>query len=646
MLTDEDSKRRLTFLMLTGISFAGCLLCRAAYIQLFSQHKLEKMARRQYQSHVLVRPRRGSIVDRNGEPLAINRETFSLAANPSRIHKKRQMARLLARTSVLPYTKLLQKLQEDKEFIWIKRHLSDEELKRFKKTRIVDSDGEWMDGLWVVKESERVYPHGHLASHILGDVNVDSEGLEGIELWKNDQLRGNVVSVRAMKDALGRPTFIDAEAAQTVQDGQSLQLTLDSSLQFEVEQELQAAVKRTGSRAGSVIVMDATNGEILALANAPSFDPGEKGVPADRRRNRALTDGYEPGSTLKSMLIATALSQGWKISDRVWGERGSFVIQGHKISEAEAHEKFEWLSLKEVLQYSSNVGAAKIALRLGADRYSKALAAFGFGAKTGLGFPGEISGRIPPRKEWSLLSLANIGFGQGILATPIQMTRAYAAILNGGFLIQPTLFRNTGQKVAPLRIFSKQVSQDLIDSLESVVEKGTGTKAAVPGYLVAGKTGTAQMVDSATGRYSKERYVASFIGFPVGVEPKVVIFTSLSEPKGVYFASQTAAPLFKEVLASVANRCGLPIRVSSPVLASTDQVKLSQAAPLPVVDNSKDPNLMPSLKGLSPREVFPLFRGRNFRIEVEGVGVVSSQVPAAGKSLAEGDVIRLILSEP
>ncbi len=667
-------KTRLTCTMLVCIFFSAVILLRAAYIQLLRNPRLEGMARRQFQSRSLIRPRRGSILDRNGEPLAVNVETHSLAANPGKIHNKKSVARLLSKSVNIPFSKLFHKFNEKREFVWIKRHLSDAELRRFKKLRVIAAEGDWVDGLWLVKESERMYPHGKLASHILGDVNVDSEGIEGVELWMNDRLRGKVVSVSAIKDALGRPTFIDAVAAKSVQDGQSISLTIDASLQFEIEMELAHSLQRTGARAGTIIVMNAANGEVLAMANEPSFNANEKRVPADKRRNRAVTDGFEPGSTLKALLMAGVLSNGGKMTDQVWGERGSFLVQGHKISEATASEKFEWVDLKKMIQVSSNVAASKFALKLGADRYFKTIQSFGLGSKTGLGFPGEIQGRIPPRKEWGPLALANIGFGQGILVTPLQMTRAYAALVNGGWLVTPSLIKKVqGQKSYSefslegnfTRILSQKVSQEVVEALTSVTEQGgTGMRAALGGYRVAGKTGTAQMVDSLTGRYSHEKYMASFIGFAVEVDPKIVIFVSLTEPQGVYYGAATAAPLFKEVLTSVAHRCNLPIFLDAEKIsvdrAVRDQLKLTQAAYQTLVSPEADivlqrseaeahrPSgwIMPSLKGLSPREVVRILKGHRLCLEVVGTGVVSSHLPEEGKAIADGGTIRLMLTEP
>ena len=678
---DPILKARFTGLMIACMVLASLMITRAAYIQILSHPKLEAMAKRQYTSKAYIKPQRGIITDRKGEPLAVNIEAKSLAANPLKINNKRALARLLAKATDLPYSKLLKRMSEKKEFTWIKRHLSAAEMKRLRKLKLMDSEEDLVEGLWFVRESNRVYPHGQVAAHLLGDVNVDDEGVEGVELWQDARLRGKIGSVSATKDALGRPTFIDPSSTRTAQDGQPVALTIDATLQFEVEQELRAAVQKSSAQGGSVIVMNASNGEILAMANEPSFNPNQKGVPLDQRRNRAITDGYEPGSTVKALLAVSALTHGWKLSDEVWGEKGSFVLQKHRISEAEAHEKFEWVSLKKMIQVSSNVAAAKVALKLGADHYMRTLQLFGLGAKTGVGFPGEISGKIPPRKQWQPLTLANIGFGQGILVTPLQMIRAYAAIANGGWLVTPHLIQSPDLAPegvdAPVRIFSQRVSEEAIEALQAVTETGgTGVKATSPGLRVAGKTGTAQMVDPQNGHYSRSKYIASFIGFPVDVNPRMVIFTSLVEPHGIYYASETAAPLFKEVLSSVANRCNLPIQVAPvPVLAhqtlQQDEVKLSQAAALmpeaevsledvreKKTDEGSTPNhpsslgqtlprwSMPSLLGLSPREALRAFQGHGFQVEVIGSGVISSQVPEVGKTLVEGDKIRLILNEP
>jgi cell division protein FtsI (penicillin-binding protein 3) len=662
----KSYKSRMTVLMVGVLLVAGSIITRAAYIQFWNNPRLEQMSRKQFQSKVLIRPRRGTISDRNGEPLAVNIETNSLAANPLKIENRHTMIRLLTKATDLSVAKITHLLSEKKEFVWIKRHLSDAEMARLKKWRLIEGDGDLAQGLWMVKESQRVYPHGELAAHTLGDVNVDSEGVEGVELWQNEKMTGKVVSVTAIKDALGRPSFIDAVAAKHVKDGESVELTLDASLQFAVEQSLRESVTKTGAKAGLAIAMNASNGEIIALANEPSFNPNSKEGSVEKRRNRALTDGYEPGSTLKAVLAASALSHGWKLSDQVYGEKGIFKVQGKRIAEAEAKEKFGWISVRNVIQFSSNVGAAKIALKLGGDNYYKTLKDYGFGTKTGSGFPGEISGRVPARKDWQPLSLANIGFGQGVLVTPIQMIRAYASFLNGGLLVRPKLIKDDSVvEEPPKRVITEKVASDVINALQSVTEdKGTGINARLEGYDVAGKTGTAQVVDSETGRYSRNRHIASFIGFAVGVDPKIVIFVSLDDPKGVYFAAETAAPLFKNVLSAVVNRYSIPAHGDQAPLklakSTTDKVRISQASAIQAVDVETPGALqwqgatpkgdmiwkMPSLRGLSVREAVQVLQGHHFSLEVHGDGVIQAQSPEEGKALAEGEIIHLGLGDP
>ena len=377
-----------------------------------------------------------------------------------------------------------------------------------------------------------------------------------------------------------------------------------------------------------------------------------------------MTDGYEPGSTLKAVLLASAVSHGWKLSDQLWGEKGTFYVQGKKISEAEAKEKFEWVNLRKMIQVSSNIVAAKLALKVGADNYYSTLKTFGFGSKTGSGFPGEISGRLMGRNEWTPLSLANFGFGQGVLVTPIQMLRAYATFANGGFLVQPTFLKSPlegAKHEAPKRIISQKVADTVTEALKSPLEEGgTGVKAKVDGYLVAGKTGTAQTVDPETGHYSRSRYISSFIGYPVGVDPKLVIFTSIDEPRGVYYASETAAPLFRAVLQAAVTRLSMPnVLARTPATLTPkekaplkDRLQWSLAKvidPLEVGGTASDGTLlwkMPNLLGLTPREALRVLQGRHFQLEVHGAGMIQTQVPEAGKSIADGSKIRLNLIEP
>lgn len=649
--------------MLFALAIAAGVAARAAYIQVIGDPRLEDLSKRQFQSKVLVQPRRGLILDRNNEPLAINTQISSLAANPKKIQNPKLLARLLSKALRIPVSQILIRLKKSKrDFVWIQRHIPDEQIDQFKKWGIVEVTGQLLPGLWLVKENIRRYPHRELASQTIGNVNLDNDGAEGVERWKNSQLEGKVISMRAIRDALGRPTLYDASAVADAKDGEDIQLTLDASLQFSVEEALKVALEKTKARAGTVIVMDAIHGDILALANAPTFDLNKRTESFESKRNRALTDGYEPGSTLKPVLLATALSNGWKLTDKIHGENGSIKIQGRRISESEAHEKFEWISLKKMIQVSSNVVSAKLAIKLGQEKFIKGLKAFGFGKKTGVEFPGELSGWLPSTKNpWQPLTLATVGFGQGIMVTPLQMVRSYASFLNGGYLVEPKILKNgsTGVKdAAPKRIMSAEVSAGVIEALKTVTtQEGTGKRAVLEGYIVAGKTGTAQTVDAKTKRYSTSRYLSSFVGFAVGVEPKIVILTLLDDPRGIYYASETAAPLFHDVLNAVVTRFGIPMNAPISSLAANskkESIALSQAHPnfqkieLPSklelqgsAPNGKLVFIMPDFRGLTIRETLQTLQGYSFHIDAGGSGWLKTQSPEPGEKVSENDLIRL-----
>jgi cell division protein FtsI (penicillin-binding protein 3) len=656
-------KGRFTAIMVFSLVIASGVGGRAAYIQIFGDKRLADLAKKQFQSKVLVQARRGVIVDRNNEPLAVNSEVASLAANPKKIQNPRVLSRLLAKALGIPAPQILERLREKKrDFIWIKRHIPDEQVDQFKKWGITEANGALLPGLWLVKENFRRYPHGELAAQTIGTVNLDNDGTEGIELWQNSRLEGKVVSMKAIRDALGRPTLYDASAVADAKDGESIQLTIDASLQYSVEEALKNAMEKTHSRAGSVIVMDAIHGDLLATATAPGFDPNLRNGTPESKRNRVLVDGYEPGSTMKPILLATALANGSKITDQIFGENGSIKIQGRRISESEAHERFAYISLKKMIQVSSNVVAAKLAMKLGQEKFMAGLHNFGFGARTGVGFPGELAGWLPnSKKPWQPLTLATVGFGQGIMVTPMQMVRSYASFLNGGYLVEPRLLKNPApgnEPPAPRRVLSPEIASSVVEALRTVTEaEGTGKKAALEGYVVAGKTGTAQTVDPHTKRYSNTRYISSFVGFPVGVEPKIVILTMLDDPRGIYYAAETAAPLFHDVLNAVVTRFGIPMNmplaplpVKSKTLAlKSMSISMSQSHPAPpskleLQGTAPDGRLvfkMPELKGLTIREALSTLQGYPFQLDVGGTGWLKTQSPEAGAKVSESDRIRL-----
>ncbi len=665
----EFRKKRSRMIAILSVCLIAVvfIFMRALHFQVFQDDRLLTLAKKQFQGRVLIRPRRGMIVDRNLEPLAISVEVQSLAANPKKIELSKISIKKLSKYLGVRQKKIKKLLKKNRSFVWIQRQISGKKIQLISNSGIVQPNGQLRKGFWLVKESKRIYPNGYVAGQILGQTNIDLVGVDGLEYQYNEYLKGKITSMKAIRDGLRRPTFIDAGEVKHIEDGKVLRLTLDAALQFEVERILSEYVKKTRSKSGSVLIMDSLSGEIFVMANVPFFDPNKKSGNINFRRNRLLTDGYEPGSTLKPILVASVLESGKKINDIIWGGMGRTKIQGHWISEAETKEKFGWMSYEKLIQVSSNVGAAHLALNHGQKKYLKTLRRLGFGKKTNIEFPGEISGWLPRKKILSQITLANIGFGQGIMATRIQMARVYASFLNGGWLVEPTLI--VGEKIQqknPTRIWSTHTAQSIVQALRKVTQKGgTGTAAVLSGFEVAGKTGTAQTVDPKTKTYSRSRYISSFIGFPLNVDPKIVILATLDYPKGNYYASKTTAPLFKAVLEAAVNRFGMQakpalVQIEKDHIRGTSAMRNLKAF---LKASSSDVSLakrqfeiyqsgnsssrtwkMPSLIGLTPREVARALKGFNFDLKIKGFGMVKKQTPKSGKKVSEGTSIMVELS--
>ncbi len=638
------------------------MLVRSTWLQIIHDPKLSTLARRQFESKILMKPRRGLIMDRTGEPLAINLETSSLAGSPQKILKSQSTLHLLAHAMGTSPQALKKRLDAKKAFTWFERHISDDRMEHLRKTGLVHPNGDMPEGLWIVKEMKRVYPHGEVASSLIGSVNVDTEGLEGIELWKNSMLRGKSASVDAFKDALGRPTLIDSNSQTKMQDGESVSLSIDSSLQYSVEEALNESIEHTQSDSGMVIVMDSNNGEILALAQAPS----RRGV----KKVTAITDGYEPGSTMKPLMLASAINKGVvKVNDQMFGHYGKLVIQKRTISEAEAHEKFGMITMKKMIEVSSNVVAAELALKMGAERTITSMKELGLGARTGIGLPGEIAGWMPAQaKNIKPLTLATMGFGQSVMVTPMQMIRAYAAISNGGYLVEPTLLKRKDKEIIKrIPVLKAGAAKDATEALVGVTEgeKGTGHKARVEGYLIAGKTGTAQTVDPKTRKYSTSRHIASFIGFPVGVKQPITILTLLDHPRGVYYAGETAAPLYSKVLKQVVSRFSIPTteKIHIPLVETTPTpahsspgdaqvIKVAQSSAEITeqsIESTKEVNLdhpiMPSVLGLTPQEAIRALKPFMPQVQIHGFGLIRHQNPESGVVISPRLNVTLFLEE-
>jgi cell division protein FtsI (penicillin-binding protein 3) len=536
----------------------GVVLFRLVSLQVLQAAELTAKADRQHQKTVSLEGARGTIVDRHGKVLAMNMEVPSVFGVPTALESPAKTARHLSPVLRISTGELERKLRQDRGFVWLARKLDPEQGRRLERMP--------MDGIGMVMEGRRFYPKGPLLSHVLGFAGMDGEGLEGIERRYESHLHGEKRVTVLQRDALGRTVFPKGRAEQVPQPGHSLVLTIDEVIQYITEKELEEAVTRTHAKSGTMIVLDPQTGALLALAISPRFDPNAVGaIGPDRWRNRALTDAYEPGSTMKAVVAAAAIEEGvMKPHTLVFGENGRMTVANTVIHD---HEKMGWVTFAEVIQKSSNIGAAKVGMALGDQRLYRYLQAFGFGQRTEIDLPGEAGGLIKDPRYWGRRSVASISMGQEIGVTPLQMVSAIGAIANGGVLMQPYVVSEIrdaqGLVVKEMRpqvkrrVVSPETARTVTTILEGVVTDGTGSKAAIPGFRVAGKTGTAQKIDPRTRSYSATQFVGSFVGFAPADHPRLAMIVVIDEPHGEAWGGTVAAPVFRRVGEQVLNYLGV-----------------------------------------------------------------------------------------
>jgi cell division protein FtsI (penicillin-binding protein 3) len=508
--------------------------------------------------------------------------------------------------------------------------------------------------LGLIPEPLRLYPNRELAAHVLGFEGVDG-GLEGIERAWDSTLAGKPGRAVIGRDGLGREVLTE-RLLQAPAPGQGVMLTVDAHVQHVAEREIDAAWRRTGARAAMAVVLEPRTGDVLAMALRPTFNPNTFMDVSSRDvwRNRAVTDPFEPGSTFKAILAAAALEERVvRPDDLIFGEQGAITIARTTIHD---WKPYGWLTFAEVLQNSSNVGAIKVGLALGAPRYYRYITAFGFGALTGAGIPGESRGLLREPDRWSALSLPTMAIGQEVSVTALQMVAAFGAIANGGTLMQPRLVRAVvdaqDQEIrrlppVPVRqVVSPETARVLTRLLVRVVNAGTGRLAAIPGYEVAGKTGTAQKLDPATRRYSRAPGVLSFVGFAPADDPRFVMLVLLDEPRTERWGSEAAAPVFATIGREVLRALEIPPRDTPPVQIVTGPgVESPIELPVRLVSVAGEA-VMPDLKGRGLRSALAALEPLGLRVTVAGRGVVAQQTPAAGVAVEPGASARLLLVAP
>lgn len=542
----EQRSPRFRFLLIFcfAVVWMGAVLARLTYLQLFSYQEYLTRANRQQERIIEISPTRGVIYDRNGRELAMSIPVDSCFADPDEISDPEMVARLLSRILNKSEDEIEEHLKSSRSFAWIARKITPQQRARIEALNL--------RGIYFQKENKRFYPEHDLAASVLGYVDVDEHGLGGVEYSLDKLVRGKPSRMLVMADA--RQRWFD-RSENSADKGDNVVLTIDQTIQFIAEKALASGIARTHAKGGSVVVQDPNTGELLAVADWPTFDPNDAGNyrPEDRVE-RAVADAYEPGSIFKTILLSAAIEEGVaRPSELVDCQMGSIVVAGRLIHD---HKAYGLLSVEQILAFSSDVGSIKVALRLGAPKYYEYIRSFGFGQPTGIKLPGENRGLLRPLDDWTATSIGYTAIGQELSVTPVQMISAESAIANGGLLRSPQVIRKVvrGGEVMlqgqpdPRRVIDERTAATMREMMEQVILQGTGKGFAQPlGYTAAGKTGTAQKIDPATGRYAKRAYEDSFIGFAPLNNPVVTILVNLDSPENGQEGGPTAGPIFKEV---------------------------------------------------------------------------------------------------
>jgi cell division protein FtsI (penicillin-binding protein 3) len=641
---------------------AGGLLCafvlliaRSFQIQFFQRQDWADFANKQVRRNLRLEPRRGEIYDRHGQELAVSIEMESLAANPRIIENPAATARQLSKVIQTPASSLDKKLRQKRAFVWLRHYLSPRQADAIRALNI--------KGIHFVKENRRYYPNVELAGHVIGFVGRDHVGLEGLEVTQDLLLRGHSGTLPGAKDARGEVIYTHGLPAESRTLGYSIRLTLDKRIQYIAERELKKTVNDFGAKSGMTVVMEPQSGEILAMGVFPTFNPNSfSSYGPSIWRNRAVTDAFEPGSTFKIFLAAAALEEGIvHPNDLFYCEQGKYKILNHTIHDL---KKFGWLSLAQILRFSSNIGAVKVAEKLGPKRFHHYIHAFGFGTPSAIGLSGETPGLIRSPEEWTPVDLAAASFGQSLSVSAIQLAMALGAVANNGLLMRPLLIKEvldgqgqvvrTNKPMVVRRVISVDTAKTMKKLLAAVLRPGgTGARAALAQYQAAGKTGTAQNSNRQSGGYSDDRYTASFVGFAPATEPKILVVVVVNEPQKGLHGGVVAAPAFRRIAEQALHALQVPperIHEKPEKVAAVDNdspLRPSLVALQPMAYNQtyyKQDMVMPDLTGLSLRDALNRLKDFAGSLDIHGSGRVVGQNPEPGRNLSTVDSCSLILA--
>jgi cell division protein FtsI (penicillin-binding protein 3) len=671
----DQAHRRVLVVASVLVFWMFAITARVVYLQTFEHEWLRERARVQQQDALETSPLRGLVLDREGRELARSVDTESFFIVPGEISDIARASAQLAPLVGAERSALEERIREardgNRKFIWIARKLEEEQAERINALKL--------EGVYSLKEPKRRYPNGSLAAHVLGFVGLDETGLAGVEQFYDERVRGEAGKVFLETDAHRRAY---ASFEQSARAGQTVVLTIDQVIQYRTEQALTGAVERAHAKSGTAIVLDPHTGEILALANAPGFDPNNpRNTSAEARANQALQNIYEPGSTFKIVAYSAAIERGLvKADDHIDCQMGSITVAGRLVHD---HHPFGSLTISEALAKSSNVAAIKLGLKVGDDSMYDYMKRFGFGSRTGVELPGETAGLVRAVARWQPSSMGSIAIGQEVGVTPVQMAAAFGTLANDGVRIAPHLVREIRAADGAVvfqsspeqhRVVSTETAHTLRGMLEGVTLNGTAKRAQLNGYTAAGKTGTAQKIDPATKAYSKTKYIGSFVGFAPVENPAVVIIVVIDEPVGSYHGGDVAAPIFREIAEqvlpalSVAPDTDVKPAPGTDLIAQTSRETATSArlreeleresehrrATLPQIAgeiagvsevvyaaSTKRAVLMPDLRGRSLRDAARICAQLGLQLEARGEGHAVQQSPAAGAEVETGQIVRI-----
>ncbi len=636
------------------IIFLSCLLffCfvlilgRMFQLQVLKKEQLYKLAAQQQHVQIPLVPKRGTVYDGNGNELAVSIEVDSVCADARKVVDVEKTASELASILQIDRKELKQRLKSHRAFEWVQRKISSKEAEQIKALQL--------PGIFFLKENRRFYPNSQLAAHLIGFVGLDSKGLEGIEFQYDALLSGDNRVWAAARDALGREIAMGKVPFEKEDHYRNIVLTIDKPIQHITETELDRGVEKWGAKGGMAIAMDPMTGKILAMASYPTFNPSQFIQSRSKSwRNGAVSDVFEPGSLFKVFLAAAALEEHVvRPSDSFFCENGSYAVYDRTIHDT---SKRGWLTFQQIIKFSSNIGASKVGEKMGKERFYRYISAFGFGEKTGINLPGEGKGILRHPRYWPPVALDTISFGQGISVTGIQLITALSAIANGGFLMKPyvveKIMNEKGEAVQSFqpetirKVVSGETAKTVTMLLKATTEKGGTGEGAVPaGYEVAGKTGTAQKVDSLLGGYSENRYISGFMGFAPAEAPKLVLLVVIDEPQGGNYGGVVAAPIFKAIMENVLPYLQVVPKGTMVVKNELDSAPRKEAPETqPLIDGIKVGKgaatiVMPDLSGLSMRNALTRMEGRGLIIKVSGNGKVVEQAPRPGTVIERGDI--------